>query len=87
MALIFWYMDFTRQAIQNLVIEINNNIELTLEDPTDENIMKLQSPVFSRRLGNKRKFDEYKRSAMFRKWRVWYYGSMLLGSIFLFFFL
>ena len=83
-AVIFWYMDAIRQAIQNIAVGINNSIEEALENPTNENIKKFKSPTFGREFSNNTAFQKHKKKAMFRKWRSAYYGSMIFGAICMF---
>ena len=77
----FWYIDASRQATQNILLERDRDIANVLRNPTDADLLKFDSPLFGNMLGDETKHVSYQRKAIFGRVRRFFFGSMMAASL------
>ncbi|MGI9502236.1 MAG: hypothetical protein ACR2RE_04180 [Geminicoccaceae bacterium] len=77
----FWYIDASRQVIQDIVIEREKDIAAVLRSPTDADLLAFNSPLFGEMLGDKGKHLAHQRKALFGRVRRFFFGSMIAAAL------
>jgi len=68
-SMFFWYIDASRQATQNILLERDKYIAAVLRSPTDADLLAFDSPLFGEMLGDEGKHLAHQRKAFFGRVR------------------
>jgi len=79
--LFFWYIDASRQVIQNIVLEREKDIAAVLRNPTDADLLAFNSPLFGEMLDDSEKRLAHRRRAFVGRVRRFFFGSMIAAAL------
>lgn len=77
----FWYLDASRQAKQNVLLERDRAIAAVLRNPTEADLLEFEAPLFGDMLGDKTKHNDYHKKAIFGKVRSLFFGCMMASAL------